>query len=553
MRTSISAVSLSALLLSASAVDALPSSRRPSLDVGIAVDSSEGSIHADPSSSSQTIHLHHRRGSDDLMNDDGTLDFGKAHAHLANARSKYVRGLENFRLNTGERHFLAPAFVDPALLPSAGSPVDQFSRRGSVWGLNEDENQLRRRETDNDDDDAPETSSRRGNDKRDRLFDVSILHGVPALPVANKRALERRAVPKNPKIIVNPKHQATLTTSIKTLSVTSTPSKQSGSVALTSYSDNSIWAGSLSIGTPSQAFLINFDTGSSDLWVPSTSCTSAACSSHKKYDPSKSSTAKLVANKKLSITYGDGSSTQGVVYTDTLTIGGMSITSQSFGAANALTSDFASDPYDGLMGMAFSSISTMGATTVFETLTKQAKLASNQFSFYLASAGSQLFLGGMDSAKYQLGTTKSYPVTNAGYWLLDAKVNVGGTAVSSVGKFSAIIDTGTSVIVAPTADAAAFWAKVPNSGVYGSGYYTYDCASPPDVSFSFGSSFAEQWAVSGSSWNLGKVSAGSSRCVGAVIGADIGISGWVLGDAFLENVYSTFNLDSKTVAFSDLA
>ena len=129
----------------------------------------------------------------------------------------------------------------------------------------------------------------------------------------------------------------------------------------------------------------------------------------------------------------------------------MSITSQSFGAANALTSDFASDPYDGLMGMAFSSISTMGATTVFETLTKQAKLASNQFSFYLASAGSQLFLGGMDSAKYQSGTTKSYPVTNAGYWLLDAKVNVGGTAVSTVGKFSAIIDTGTSVIVVSAA------------------------------------------------------------------------------------------------------
>ena len=160
-------------------------------------------------------------------------------AHLANARSKYVRGLENFRLNTGERHFLAPAFVDPALLPSAGSAVDQFSRRGSVWGLNEDENELRPRETGNGDDDARETSSRRGNDKRDRLFDASNLHGVPALPVANKRALERRAVPKNPKIIVNPKHKATLTTSIKTLSVTSTPSKQSGSVALTSYSDNS--------------------------------------------------------------------------------------------------------------------------------------------------------------------------------------------------------------------------------------------------------------------------------------------------------------------------
>ncbi|GAA5965342.1 hypothetical protein JCM3765_007171 [Sporobolomyces pararoseus] len=534
MRTSISAVSLSALLLSASAVDALPSSRRPSVDV---IDLSEASTN---DSKTQTIHLQHRRGSEELMNDDGTLDFGKAHAHLARARTKYVRGLENFKLNTGEKHFLAPDFVNPSLLPSSSASSSSVSVE-----------QVKQRRSGQEEEDEEKIGE---NEKRDRIFDASNVHGVPpSIPTANKRALEKRSVPKNPKIIVNPKHQASATLSSKILTVTSTPQKQTGSVSLTSYPDNSIWAGSLSIGTPAQTFAINFDTGSSDLWVPSTSCTSSACNNHKKYDPSKSSTSKSVAGKKLSITYGDGSSTQGVVYTDTVNFGGMTINPQTFGAANALTSDFAADPYDGLMGMAFSSISTLGATTPFESLTKQAKLAANRFSFYLANAGSQLYLGGLDSSKIVAGSTKYYPVTNAGYWLLDAKVNIGGTAVSSVGKFSAIIDTGTSVIVAPTADAAAFWAKVPNSGVYGSGYYTYDCASPPQISFSFGSSFAEQWAVSGSSFNLGKVSAGSSRCVGAVVGADIGIQGWVLGDAFLENVYSTYDLDAKAVGFSDLA
>ncbi|GAA6005609.1 hypothetical protein JCM11491_003699 [Sporobolomyces phaffii] len=559
MRTSISAVSLSALLLSASAVDALPSSRRMSVDVDISDASPASPLSpVSPSESmSQTIALHHRRGSEELTNDDGTLDFGKAHAHLARARTKYVRGLENFHSNTGSAHFLAPNFVDPTLLPSASAStstsesasVERMSRRASVWGIGRDEG----------DEATLEWAGDRARDeKRDRVFDSSNLHGVPASfsaagEVANKRALERRAVPKNPKIITNPKHRATATTS-RILAVTGTPAKQSGSVGLTSYNDNSLWAGALSIGSPSQAFQINFDTGSADLWVTSTGCNSAACNVHAKYDPSKSSTAKSVANKKLSITYGDGSATQGAVYSDTVTIGGMSINSQTFGGANALSSDFASDPYDGLMGMAFSTISTLGTPTVFETLAAQAKLVANQFSFYLASTGSQLYLGGLDSTKIRAGTTRYYPVTNAGYWLLDAKVNVGGSTVGSVGKFSAIIDTGTSVIVAPSADAAAFWAKVPNSGLYGSGgYYTYDCASPPSVSFSFGSSFTEKWAVSGSSWNLGKVSAGSSRCVGAVVGADIGINGWILGDAFLENVYATFDLDNKAVGFSDLA
>ncbi|GAA5961713.1 hypothetical protein JCM21900_000642 [Sporobolomyces salmonicolor] len=231
----------------------------------------------------------------------------------------------------------------------------------------------------------------------------------------------------------------------------------------------------------------------------------------------------------------------------------MTATAQTLGAANSLTSDFQDDPYDGLMGMAYSSISTLGSKTVFDTLVSESKTASSQFSFYLAASGSELYLGGMDESKYTAGSTVFYPVTSQSYWLLATQANVGGSAVSALGTFSAIVDTGTSVIVAPTSAAEAFWAAVPNSGVYGSGYYTYECASPPSISFSFGSSNAEQWAVAGDSLNLGRVSSGSDRCVGAIVGADIGINAWILGDSFLENVYSTFDLSTNSVGFSDLA
>ncbi|GAA6064166.1 hypothetical protein JCM10212_002988 [Sporobolomyces blumeae] len=561
MRASLSSLSLSALLLSSSVVDALPS-RRMSLEIDAespvvqdALPSPSSSSPTSPiaGSTTQTIPLVHRRGSAELMNDDGTLDFGKAHAHLARARAKYVRGLANFEANTGSAHFLAPSFVDPSLLPpSAASPAAaRLGRRASVWGTGQEDSL-----------EWSDPESTATLDKKDKVFDpTQRLAGVPPVTssstpvVANRRALSRRAV-KNPKAVYNPKWHSSSSSVVSKSStiLAAVPAKQTGKVDLTAYPDKTVWAGSLTIGTPASPFLINFDTGSADMWVPSVSCTAAACSSHSKYDPSKSSTSKAVAGKKLSITYGDGSGAKGVVYTDTVTIGGLSVSSQTLGAASALTSDFASDPYDGLVGLAFSSISTLGASTLFESLATQSKLAANQFSFYLStSTGSELYLGGIDSSKISAGSTKYYPTTSQGYWLLDAKANVAGTAVGSIGTFSAIIDTGTSVIVAPTAQAEAFWAAVPNSGVYGSGYYTYECATPPDVSFSFGTAFAEQWAVSGASFNLGRVSSGSSRCVGAVVGADIGINAWILGDAFLENVVSTFDFDQKAVGFSDLA
>ena len=176
---------------------------------------------------------------------------------------------------------------------------------------------------------------------------------------------------------------------------------------------------------------MNFDTGSSDLFLPGSDCGST-CDGHTLYNPSASSTSSDFG-QTFELQYGDsghGSTVSGEQYMDIVTLTGYKVgfnctacillsltdicqaTGQRLGAAKVYSSAFQSDefPADGLLGMGYESISIFGASPVFQTLVSQGQVSTPEFGFYLAESGSELYIGGTNQNHYT-GSFTYMPVT----------------------------------------------------------------------------------------------------------------------------------------------
>ncbi|XP_047096298.1 aspartic proteinase-like [Lolium rigidum] len=220
---------------------------------------------------------------------------------------------------------------------------------------------------------------------------------------------------------------------------------------------NTQYFGVIGLGTPPQNFTVIFDTGSSNLWVPSSKCYfSIACYLHPRYKSSKSSTYKA-DGETCQISYGSGA-ISGFFSNDNVLVGELVVKNQKFIETTRESSvSFIVGKFDGILGLGYPDISVGEAPPVWLSMQEQKLLADNVFSFWLnrdsdAPSGGELVFGGMDPNHYK-GNHTYVPVSSKGYWQFnmgDLLIDGHSTGFCANGC-AAIVDSGTSLLAGPTA------------------------------------------------------------------------------------------------------
>ncbi|XP_047741520.1 cathepsin D-like, partial [Hyalella azteca] len=297
--------------------------------------------------------------------------------------------------------------------------------------------------------------------------------------------------------------------------------REDGIVDIENYVDAQYY-GLIGVGTPEQEFRVIFDTGSSNLWIPSKDCSiiDLACQFHNQYDHNVSST--YVANgSNFHIQYGTGQ-LDGYVSQDTVQFGGYFAQDQLFAEAIKEPSvTFVAAAFDGILGMGYPSIAVNGIRPVFNTLNDQGQVPQNLFSFYLnrnqnSSVGGELMLGGYDPQYFE-GELAWNDVTVQGYWQIhmDGYTWTGG-AIHLVGP-----------------------------------EYLINCSRIPTLENLDFTLNGVDYALTGEQYILVQSQEGAPDvCISTIGGLNAPFNLWILGDPFIGIWYTVFDFDTNRIGFA---
>lgn len=358
----------------------------------------------------------------------------------------------------------------------------------------------------------------------------------------------------------------------------------------------------IQIGTPAQDFKILMDSGSADFWVGATQCAeaqeqAAAARRAVEYAPltrrkggsgatqagaaakaskaagaaaagagtcgdhtflgTATSSSFVDSGAPFSVTYGSGA-VAGTIVNDDVSVAGLALNNHTFGTANQETVQFTGAPFDGLMGLAQSTLSEQKVLTPVESLAQNGLISDAITSFKISRLADQLndgevTFGGLDSSKFDAATLTTFANVNTqGFWegAMPA-VAVNGQDAGLTGR-TAILDTGTTLIIAPPADAAAVHALITGAASDGQGGFTVPCTLTDSVALTFGNT---SFAIDPRDIAVAPVDATdpTGTCTSGISSGEIGAATeWLVGDVFLKNAYFSTDVAKNQISLAKL-
>ncbi|GJJ06196.1 hypothetical protein Clacol_000385 [Clathrus columnatus] len=330
----------------------------------------------------------------------------------------------------------------------------------------------------------------------------------------------------------------------------------------------------IQVGTP--------HTGSSDLWVASTAC-QRGCQGSPLYDFQSSSTFKD-GGTTVQVQYGSGS-VIGELGSETISLGGFTVQNQGFIVAQAVSEGLVDAGSSGLIGLGFQTLAETGATPAVQALAQSNQLASPEMAFFLArnidnpnvnsvNPGGTFTLGGTNSSLFT-GSVQFIDIPNditPSFWFIPVDaVSIGGNTINvSQQESGAAIDTGTTLIGVPSDILNEVCSQIPNSqNGTGSlaGFCVIPCSSSINSAMTFG---GKSWPINPADFSIQQPGNNNQIvCVTAMFdltpntgptpGAppqkrqnNIPNPAFIVGDAFLKNVYSVFRFSPPSVGFAQL-
>ncbi|KAF9630915.1 Peptidase A1 [Lasiodiplodia theobromae] len=284
----------------------------------------------------------------------------------------------------------------------------------------------------------------------------------------------------------------------------------------------------------SQVYL-DFDSGSSDLWSFSTLQPEDQTANHQLYHPS----GNPIANSTWAITYLDGSSASGIVYSDSVTLGGLTFQNQYVEAAENASASFVSGGQDGLLGLGFDQLNTIKPSKQYSLFSAIApSLPQPLFTANLKKNASGTYtFGYLNKTEYVDPITYVDVDSSDGFWSFETTAYAVGSGSSTSKQFSGIMDTGTTLLVLPSDIARSYYANVTGASFNAdNGGWTFSCdADLPALHLQIG---GQAHTVPGSFLNFAP--AGGSACFGGLQQSD-DIPFSIFGDIFIKSQFVVFD------------